>query len=193
MYSKSQCHIHLLSNQEIKDIYDAPQFNNGERTLHFSLTDKEMLIIKKYRTVKAQTYFIQLLGCFKAKQKFYGFELGADNDTQYILEKYFNRSIQHGQLDIKTYKKNDILMLLNFLDFLPEFAPKIQSHLCSLIQLYPKTHDSLRHLLNYFDAQRIVFPFIELKNHLSDGKKKAQIAREFGISRETLYQYLRNT
>jgi DNA invertase Pin-like site-specific DNA recombinase len=33
---------------------------------------------------------------------------------------------------------------------------------------------------------------IELKNHLSNGEKKAQIARKFGISRQTLYQYLRN-
>lgn len=162
MYSKSQCHIHLLSDQEIKDIYAVPQFNNGERTLYFSLTDEEIIIVKKYRTVKAQIYFIRLLGYFKAKQQFYKFELGADDDTQYILEIYFNgnRSIQHGQLDIKTYKKqkNDILMLLDFLDWLPKYAPQIQSHLCSLIQLYPKTHDALRHLLNYFDTQRIVLP-----------------------------------
>lgn len=43
MYSESQCHIHLLSDQEIKDLYAAPQFNNGERTLYFSLTDEELV------------------------------------------------------------------------------------------------------------------------------------------------------
>lgn len=162
MYSKSQCRIHLLSDQEIDDIYSIPQFNNGERTLYFSLTDEEMLIVKKYRTVKAKIYFIRLLGYFRAKQKFYRFNLGQDDDTQYISEKYFNenRSIHKSQLDIKTYKKqkDDILILFDFRDFLPEFEPKIQSHLCGLIQLYPKTHDALRHLLNYFDAQRIVLP-----------------------------------
>ena len=115
MYSQSQCHIHLLSDQEIKDLYATPQFNNGERTLYFSLTDKEMLTVKKYRTVKAQIYYIRLLGYFKAKQQFYKFDLGQDNDTQYILEKYFNKitSIPRGKIDIKTYQKqkNDILML----------------------------------------------------------------------------------
>ncbi len=50
MYSKSQCHIHLLSDQEIRDMYDVSQFNIGERTLYFSLTDEEMVIVKKYRT-----------------------------------------------------------------------------------------------------------------------------------------------
>ena len=29
------------------------------------------------------------------------------------------------------------------------------------------------------------------EHHVSDGHKKAQVAREFSISRETLYQYLR--
>lgn len=33
---------------------------------------------------------------------------------------------------------------------------------------------------------------IELKNCLSDGEKKAKVARKYGISRETLYQYLRS-
>jgi hypothetical protein len=162
MYSQSQCHIQLLSDQEIEDIYAAPQFNNGERRLYFSLTDEEMIVVKKYRIVKAQIYCVRLLGYFKAKQQFYKFELGADDDTQYILEKYFseNISIQHGQVDIKTYQKqkNDILMLLDFIDWLPKQAPKIQSHLGGLIQLYPKTHDALRHLLNYFDTQRIILP-----------------------------------
>ena len=137
MYSESQCHIHLLSDQEIKDLYAAPQFNNGERTLYFSLTDEEMIIVKKYRTIKAQIYFIRLLGYFKAKQRFYKLELSPDDDTQYILEKYFNgnRSIPHGQVDIKTYKKqkNDILILLDFFDWLPKHTPQIQSHLGGLI------------------------------------------------------------
>lgn len=152
----------MLSDQEVEDIYAAPQFNNDERTLYFSLTDEEMIIVKKFRTVKAQIYFIRLLGYFKAKQQFYKFELGADDDTQYILRKYFNGniSIQYGRVDIKTYQKqkNDILVLLDFIDWLPKHAPKIQSHIGGLIQLYPKTHDALRHLLNYFDTKQIALP-----------------------------------
>lgn len=33
----------------------------------------------------------------------------------------------------------------------------------------------------------------ELKRRVADGEKKAVIARELSISRETLYQYLKNT
>lgn len=32
---------------------------------------------------------------------------------------------------------------------------------------------------------------IEVRRRATDGEKKAQLAREFGISRETLYQYLK--
>lgn len=40
-----------------------PEFNKAERSLYFSLTADEILSVKKYRTVKSQIYFIQLLAC----------------------------------------------------------------------------------------------------------------------------------
>ena len=160
MYSHDR--IKLLSDQEIEDIYSIPEFNKIERSLYFSLTDEEMLVVKKYRTVKAQTYFIRLLGYFKAKQQFYKFDLGQDNETQYILETYFEKNLSEitGQIDIKTYQKqkNDIVMLLGFQDWLPIHEPQIQSHLGELIKFYPKGHDALRQLLSYFGNLQIVLP-----------------------------------
>ena len=160
MYSPSR--INLLSNQEIEAIYAIPEFNKVERALYFSLTDEEMLIVKKYRTVKGQIYFIRLLGYFQAKQQFYKFNLDQDNDSQFILTKYFEVGLSEvtGQIDFKTYQKQktDILMLLGFKDWLPIHEPKIQLHLSELIKLYPKGHDALRQLLNYFSNQQIVLP-----------------------------------
>jgi hypothetical protein len=113
MYSPNR--INLLYDQEIEAIYAIPEFNKAERELYFSLTDEEMLVVKKYRTAKAQIYFIRLIGYFKAKQQFYKFNLGQDNDSQFILGKYFEEhpSGLAGQIDFKTYQKqkNDILML----------------------------------------------------------------------------------
>jgi len=48
MYSPDR--INLLSDQEIETIYAIPEFNKDERALYFSLTDEEMLTVKKYRT-----------------------------------------------------------------------------------------------------------------------------------------------
>ena len=38
----------------------------------------------------------------------------------------------------------------------------------------------------------IYVPFIQLKQRAEAGDKKAGLAREFGISRDTVYQYLRS-
>jgi hypothetical protein len=160
MYSPNR--INLLSDQEIEAIYAIPEFNKAERVLYFSLTDEEMLFVKKYRTMKGQIYFIRLLGYFKAKQQFYKFNLGQDNDSQFILGKYFEEYLSGltGQIDFKTYQKQktDILLLFGFKDWLPMHEPKIQLHLSELIKLYPKGHDALRQLLNYFSNQQIVLP-----------------------------------
>jgi hypothetical protein len=79
--------------------------------LYFSLTDEEMLIVKKYRTVKGQIFFIRLLGYFKAKQQFYKFELGQDNDSQFILGKYFEGDLSGviGQLILKLFKNKKLI------------------------------------------------------------------------------------
>lgn len=160
MYSPNR--INLLSDQEIESIYAVPEFNKAERALYFSLTDEEMLNVKKYRTAKAQVYFIRLLGYFKAKQQFYKFNLGRDNDSQFILGQYFEESLSEvtGQIDFKTYQKQkaDVLVLLGFKAWHPIHEAQIQSHLSELIKLYPKGYDALRQLLSYFSNQQIVLP-----------------------------------
>ena len=137
MYSPNR--INLLSDQEIEAIYAIPEFNKAERDLYFSLTNEEILTVKKYRTAKAQVYFIRLLGYFKAKQPFYKFNLDQDNDSRFILGKYFEEGLSGitGQINFRTYQKqkNDILMLLGFKDWLPIHDPQIQLHLSELIKL----------------------------------------------------------
>ena len=46
----------------------------------------------------------------------------------------------------------------------------------------------------YKDRKKSLSPeqIDELKNCLTAGEKKAQLARKYGISRETMYQYLRH-
>src|SRR6185312_10001287 len=160
MYSHSR--IKFLSDSEIEAIYAIPQFNKFEQTLYFELTFQEELIVKKYHTVKARIYFIRMLGYFKAKQQFYKFDLCPDNDTLYILEKYFKGAVPvpSGKIDLKTYQKqkNDVLLLLGFKDWSPEYEPQVQSHLAELLKLYPRGHDTLRQLLIYFDNRQIVLP-----------------------------------
>ena len=105
MYSPSR--INLSSDQEIEAIYGMPEFNKVERSLYLSVTtDEEILLVKKYGTVKSKIHFIRLLGYFKAKQQFYKFDLSDSNDTQYILDKHFEECLlkPSGKVDSKTYQ-----------------------------------------------------------------------------------------
>lgn len=129
MYSPDR--IQLLSDEEIEAIYAIPVFNNAERDLYFDLNETEKLLSKKYRTVKAQIYFILMLGYFKAKQQLYKPDLLKDNlkDTQYILEKHFSTSpsLSSGEVDKKTYSKikSDILIAFGYNDWSTQWIPGV--------------------------------------------------------------------
>ncbi|MDF1931796.1 DUF4158 domain-containing protein [Legionella pneumophila] len=114
----------------MKQYYAIPEFNKAERVLYFSLTDEEMLVVKKYRTAKAQIYFIRLLGILRPSNSFINL-IGQSNDSQFILGKYFEEHLSGltGQIDFKTYQKQktDILLLFDFKDWLPMHEPKIQA------------------------------------------------------------------
>jgi len=64
----------------------------------------------------------------------------------------------------------------------PKHADRIEKLTFIYSQAFLNTHDPTR-----LSEERV----IELRQRAEAGEKKARLAREFGISRETLYQYLR--
>jgi hypothetical protein len=161
MYTRNK--IQLLSDSEIDAIYSVPAFTETEQVLYLAFTDQEMVIAKKYHTVKSQVYFMLSLGYFKAKQQFYTFDLSLDHsqDVQYIFKKYFDNNVPiSGQIDDKTYRKqkNDILMLFGYNDWSSKYKPQMESHICELLRYHPRGHSALRQLLSYFDSQKIIIP-----------------------------------
>lgn len=160
MYANDK--IKLLSDSEISAIYALPLFNELEQSLYFEFTTNEMSIAKKYRTTKAQVYFLLSLGYFKAKQQFYIFDLKLSQDSKYILKKYFGKVDYYlsDKIDDKTYRKqkDDILTLLGYQDWSPKLEPKIEAYVCKLLRYYPKGHNALRQLLIYFSNQQIIVP-----------------------------------
>jgi len=155
--------IHLLSTNEIADLYGRPEFNAGEQQLYFSLSKAELNALNQYTNTKTRVYFILQLGYFKAKQQFYNFDYEeAVEDTQFILNMHFKDSKLKlsGRLsrDSTRSQKQTILFLFNYSDWSVEHEAKIESHICRLLRYYPKSHSALRQLLGYFDNQKIVSP-----------------------------------
>ena len=59
--------IQLLTDVEISDLYDRPDFNSEERELFFALNQAEEKVLSQYRNARTRVYFILQLGYFKAK------------------------------------------------------------------------------------------------------------------------------
>jgi len=155
--------IYLLSESEISDLYARPNFNSDERELYFSMDSQELEALNNYATTKTRAYFILQLGYFKASQQFFNFEFQEVRaDLAYVLSKYFK--IPKGRFtscitrQCISLQKKTILKLFDYQDLPAHQNNSAEEHLSELLRYYPKGHDAFRHLLTYFDHQKIVLP-----------------------------------
>ena len=82
--------LHILTSEEIQNIFHLPTFNDEERLLHFSLTEAEFEILHQTRSLASKLNFILQLGYFKARRLFFSFELReVSADIEFIRQKYF--------------------------------------------------------------------------------------------------------
>lgn len=92
--SKSnQNRLRILSEEEIKTIYETPNFTYEDRCSYFSLSQPEKELLHTLRSIKSKAYLVLQLGYFKAKKLFFTFDLHeVEEDLQYVLKEYFNNS-----------------------------------------------------------------------------------------------------
>lgn len=86
-----QKRLGILSDEELEAIYNIPHFTSDERCTYFSLSQPEKDLLDLLRSVKSQAYFVLQLGYFKAKQRFFSFDLQEVlEDLQYVLNHCFS-------------------------------------------------------------------------------------------------------
>ncbi len=154
--------IDLLSQAEIEDLYARPVFNDEERLLYFTLDEKEMSAVMHHENERTRLYFILQLGYFKAKQRFYSFDLDeVVEDAEYVNDIYCDKkAVMSGKIT-REYLKNqreDILKLCDYQLFSDDHEEKITDHLCGLLKIYPKAHNALRQLILHFNQRSIILP-----------------------------------
>ncbi len=155
--------IQLLTEAEISDLYDRPDFTTDERELFFAISQQEQEKLAQYHNVRTRVYFILQLGYFKAKQQFFRFTFeDVADDTRFILQKFFDQTNDHWQgglsRDSLRSQKQAILDLFDYNDWSTAIEPTVFVKLCELIRYFPKGHSALRQLLFYLDRQRIITP-----------------------------------
>lgn len=155
--------LSLLPEAEISDLYARPVFNKIEQVLYFDMNPNEIDALSQFGTIKTKVYFILQLAYFKAKTQFFTFTFEDTlTDVKYVLSKFFRGTDKtfHGSItrQLIYQQKQVILNLFNYQDWSTEQASLIEAHICELLRYYPKSHDTFRQLLVYFDNQKIVIP-----------------------------------
>jgi hypothetical protein len=149
--------ITLLSDAEVDELYNLPNFNDKDMEFFFALSNSDHLLIKKYKTIKLKIYFILQLGYFRATQKFYNFKLeDLSTEVLYLANRYFIISAKPiinkpHRVMIKS-QQDVILNLHNYTNWSSSLTSKIIAHLAELIRYYPKVEIAIGELLKYFQA-----------------------------------------
>ena len=82
--------LKILTTEEIRNIFDLPDFTSDERQQYFSLTSLEKDFLTNLRSISSKLYFILQTGYFKSRHQFFNFEFNqVKEDTECILQKYF--------------------------------------------------------------------------------------------------------
>lgn len=162
----NQKRLYLLSEAEIEEIYDRPIFNQEEQSLYFELNQNELNALEQLESIKTRLHFILQIGYFKAKQRFFKFRFeDVQNDVTYILNHLSHLFDEPDTEIIGGIARNSvniqkliILKLFDYKEWSDQQAILVESHVCQLLRLYPKGHDTLRQLLVYLENQRIILP-----------------------------------
>ena len=107
MSQKNDKRIHILSPNEVRELYERPVFNQADREDYFSLDTHMQKIVAGLEKLETRLYFILLVGYFRARPVISKFTLDdVAGDAEYIRKTYFpDENTDLGQLPKSTRSK----------------------------------------------------------------------------------------
>ncbi|MBU0580269.1 MAG: Tn3 family transposase [Candidatus Margulisbacteria bacterium] len=153
----------ILTRNEIQDLYDLPRFTDEERAEYFYISPPEMNELENLRTISSKIYLILQLGYFKAKKRFFTFQLQeVKDDIYYISQKYYPEYIEVENIRLprttRIYQQKYILKLFNYKLFTRESKKELQDKAFYLATIHAKPVYIFKELFHYLEKQRIILP-----------------------------------
>jgi hypothetical protein len=128
----------ILSSSEQRRFDAPPKFNADDRALYFSLSNNELKLIKKLRTITNKVGFVLQLGYFKANGKFFTVEQFRRFDIDYVANSLgalpINVGLSSYQKKIPHDHRKRILELLGWQPFDAAQQEKVAEHVTWLVQ-----------------------------------------------------------
>lgn len=155
--------LNILSEIEIKEIYQIPKFTNDQREFLFALDAKEMGALGTITATKSKIYFILQLGYFKVNAIFYNFTFDQVRaDTAFVSIRYFPK--KKTSVTGKIWRNNIsdqrkiILSLLGYQPYSSKTKKTIESKVEKLMRIHSNQTDVFRELLSFLEIKKITTP-----------------------------------
>ena len=162
MKTKRQGRIQILTVDEIRELYQRPEFNQAEREEYFSLDEKLLQCIGAMSKIETRLYFILFMGYFRVKPVFPMIHLkDVEKDVSYICKTYFpNEKPQFTPLTKSTRSRltQQVLELLGFKSLTSESKKSLITRLQDVATIYTNPRYMLDECLAFFGQQRIALP-----------------------------------
>ena len=157
--------LHILTAEEIQNMFYLPHFNDEERSLHFSLTEAEFKVLHQTRSFASKLNFVLQLGYFKFRRQFFNFELRAVSaDIEFIRQKYFPDEITEidslPKIAVNTLRKHrrTIAELHQFQFCGRRARNQIEQIARNSAKISSKPIFIFREIIHFLEAHRIILP-----------------------------------
>ena len=165
--------LQILSPEEYELLWGFPHFTQSDRDLFFTLTAPEREAQERCRSIRTRIHFLLLLGYFRARQRFFRFELPAvRDDVDYLRRRYFdNKAIVDLTVSDHTRKRHveTILGLFRYRQCALDERIMLEAHARQAARISSRPVYVLRELVDLLRRERVVLPGYTILQELVRG------------------------
>ena len=154
--------LQILSPEEYELLWGFPRFTQSDRELFFTLTVPERGAVEQCRSVRTKIHLLLHLGYFRARQRFFRFELPAvRDDVDYLRRRYFdNVAVADLAVSLHTRQRHIevILGLFRYRACALDERTMLEAHARVAVRVCSRPVYVLRELVDLLRRERVVLP-----------------------------------
>ena len=154
--------LQILSAGEYELLWGFPHFTQSDRDLFFTLSAREREALEQRRSVRTKIHFLLHLGYFRARQRFFRFELAAvRDDVDYLRRRYFdNQAVAELTVSDHTGKRHveAILGLFRYRLCALDERLLLEARARQVARISSRPVSVLRELVDLLRRERVVLP-----------------------------------
>ena len=172
-FPQSGDRLQILSAEEYELLWGFRRFTQSDQDLFFTLTPPERQALEQRRSTRTKLHFLLHLGYFRARQRFFRFELPAvRDDVDYLRRRYFdNKAVADLTVSDHTRQRHveAILGLFRYRLCALDERVMLEAHAREAARISSRPVYVLRELVNLLRRERVVLPGYTILQNLVRG------------------------